>query len=85
MSCGSANRYMSDLVGSVKDQVDNSVHGVIAPASYQYRMPTHQGSVAEQVGGRGRRSRRIKRRRNTSKQNKKRSNKRKSRRMIRKR
>ena len=85
MSCGSANKYMSDLVGSsVSAQMDNSINGVIAPASSQYQMRAHQGSMAGQVGGKGRRSRRIKHR-HTSKRHKKGSYKRKSRKMIRKR
>jgi hypothetical protein len=84
MSCGSASKHMFDLLGSTNDQVDNSIHGVVAPASFQYQIPSHQGSIAGQVGGKGRRSRRNKRR-HTSKRHKRGSYRRKSRKMIRKR
>lgn len=84
MTCGSAERYQSQLSGStVSEQVDSSIHGVLAPVSYQQQMGMHQGSMAGQVGGMRRRTRKHMRRRSTK--HKKRSHKRKSRKMIRRR
>jgi hypothetical protein len=84
MPCGSAHLYESDLVGStVSQQVDNSIHGVLAPVSPQYQMQMHQGSMAGQVGGKGRRTRKHMRRRSTK--HKKRTHRKKSRKMIRRR
>jgi len=84
MSCGSANQYESNLVGSTVDaQIASSINGVLAPVSSQYQMQMSQGSMAGQMGGRGRRTRKQMRRRSIK--HKKRSHKRKSRKMIRRR
>lgn len=84
MSCGSAHQYESQIAGStVSQQVDNSIHGVLAPVSSQYQMQMHQGSMAGQVGGKGRRTRKHMRRRSTK--HKKRTHRKKSRKMIRRR
>jgi hypothetical protein len=84
MSCGSAHQYESQVAGStVSEQVASSIGGVLAPLSYQQQMGMHQGSMAGQVGGMRRRTRKHMRRRSTK--HKKRSHKRKSRKMIRRR
>jgi len=84
MSCGSAHQYESNLVGStVSEQVASSIHGVLAPVSSQYQMQMHQGSLASQVGGKRRRTRKHMRRRSTK--HKKRTHRKKSRKMIRRR
>lgn len=84
MSCGSAHQYESNLVGStVSEQVASSINGVLAPVSSQYQMQMHQGSMAGQVGGKGRRTRKHMRRRSTK--HKKRTHRKKSCKMIRRR
>jgi hypothetical protein len=78
MSCGSANQYESNLVGSTVDaQIASSINGVLAPVSSQYQMQMSQ------AGGKRHRTRKHMRRRSTK--HKKRSHKIKSRKMIRRR
>jgi hypothetical protein len=84
MTCGSAHEYESQIAGStVSQQVASSINGVLAPVSSQYQMQMHQGSMAGQVGGKGRRTRKHMRRRSTK--HKKRTHRKKSRKMIRRR
>ena len=84
MTCGSANEYGGQISGpTVSQQIASSINGVLAPVSSQYQMQMHQGSMAGQVGGKGRRTKKHMRRRSTK--HKKRTHRKKSRKMIRRR
>jgi hypothetical protein len=63
MVCGSANQYTGGLVGSVDNQINQSIGGVLAQSSYQYR--------GQQGGMRRRKRRTIKRSKKRSKKSRK--------------
>ena len=84
MNCSSAHQFQSETSGgTVEQQMNGSVGGVLGPLSSQYQMPMHQGSLVAQVGGKRRRTKKQMRRR--SLKHKKRSYKKKSYKMSRRR
>jgi hypothetical protein len=80
MTCSSANQFQSASLGDLDTQIASSRGGVLNAVAYN---SANQGSMATQLGGRGRRTRRHIRRR--SNKHKHCSHKRKSRKIYRRR